>query len=364
MSTPSERRAPGRPRRALRRSRNLAALGLAGALVAACGSDDGKAGADAAGGAKELQEVTFLNILPLETLSFAPELVADTCGYFADHGLKVKFETTQGSAQAIQTVIAGSALITRVGDIETILAAGAKDAPIVNIGSATKLNTIRFVSSTDDPIKTAADLRGRTVGIPSQGGSSEITLNLVENSAGIKPADVPTQVVGVAPGVFDLVKSKRIGGYIVSLDTALALEAQQPDASVYDPSETITSGGQLYLTGKRQMADSKEKKQLKEYMAAVHDSTEMIIADEADGFKKTLDCIAKKYDVATAKNPEVAKGTLSFYSKAWQADGADEVLHTTPDRWKGVYDEMVAAGMIKGGLDPAKWMTDDFAPGK
>ncbi|MEU2349148.1 ABC transporter substrate-binding protein [Modestobacter sp. NPDC049651] len=363
MSTPTDRRAAGRPRRALRRSRGLVALGLAAALVSACGSGD-DADASASGGSKELDEVTFLNILPLETLSFAPELVADTCGYFADHGLKVKFETTQGSAQAIQTIIADSALVTRVGDIETILAAGGKDAPIVNIGSATKLNTVRFVSSAKDPIESADDLKGRTMGIPSEGGSSEITLNLVENSVGINPDDVPTQVVGVAPGVFDLVQSGRVGGYIVSTDTALALQAQQPDARVWDPSDAISAGGQLYLTGKRQMADKDKADQLKRYMAAVKESTQSIIDDEANGFQKTLDCIAKKYDVPTAKQPDVAKGTLSFYSKAWQADGADELLQTDPKRWKSVYDEMVAAGMIKDGLDPAKWTTDDFAPGK
>jgi NitT/TauT family transport system substrate-binding protein len=356
-----------RPRRPGRRTRSIVALGLAGALVTACGGGgdgDSASGASGSSGSGELQDVTFLNILPLETLSFAPELVADACGYFADHGLKVSFQTTQGSAQAIQTVIAGSALITRVGDIETILAAGDKGAPVVNIGSATKLNTIRFVSSAADPIKTATDVKGRTMGIPSTGGSSEITLNLVENSVGIKPADVPTQVVGVAPGVYDLVKSKRIGGYIVSLDTALSLQAQQQDAVVYDPSEAIKAGGQLYMTGKKQLADAKQKKQLTEYMAAVHDATQSIIDDEANGFQKTLDCIAKKYDVPTAKDPAVAKGTLSFYVKAWQADGADKLMQTDADRWAAVYKEMVDAGMIKSGLHPSDWTTDQVAPGK
>ena len=38
---------------------------------------------------------------------------------------------------------------------------------------------------------------------------------------------------GLAPGVFDLVTSGRIGGYIVSLDTAVALEEQQPEAVIY-----------------------------------------------------------------------------------------------------------------------------------
>ena len=163
-----------------------------------------------------VQDVTFLNILPLESLTFTPELVASSCGYFKEHNLNVKFETTQGSAQAIQTVIAGSALITRVGDMETMVATGEKHAPLLNVGQINKTGTIRFVSDKSNPIKTAADLKDRLMGTPSEGGTSDSSIKVAASSAGIDPDEVKTQVVGLAPGVFDLVKSGRIGGYVVS----------------------------------------------------------------------------------------------------------------------------------------------------
>jgi NitT/TauT family transport system substrate-binding protein len=363
MSPGTRTRATSR-RSPVRAARGPLALCLAAALLAACGgSDDEGSGAGSSGGSDgALQEVTFLNILPLESLSFAPELVADKCGYFEKQGLDVSFETTQGSAPAIQTVLAGSALITRIGDLETQLAVSERNAPLVDVGQPTKQGTIRFVSAKSDPLETAADLKGRLMGTPSEGGTSEILLNLVAASAGIKTEDVKTQVVGLAPGVFDLVSSGRIGGYIVSLDTAVALGQQQPDAVVYDPNDDISSGGQVYVTSKEQTEDPDKQEQLRKYLAAIDETLRFIIADEPNGFAETFKCLST-VDIPALKTPEVAKESMSTYVKSWTAEGEDQIGATVPERWDNVYQEMVTSGFIKEGLDPSEWYTNEFLPG-
>jgi NitT/TauT family transport system substrate-binding protein len=349
-----------RPARRRPRHRPAAVLGLCGALLVACGGSD-PAGDPSGAGAG--QSVTFLNILPVESLSFAPELLAQTGGQFAAHGLTVKFETTQGSAPAIQTIIAGSALITRVGDIETVLAAGGKNAPIVNIGTVTKRAPIRIVSSKRAPITKAADFQGKLVGIPSEGGTSSITVDLVVASAGIEPASVRRQVVGLAPGVFNLVQAGRIDAYVVSLDTAVALAQQQPDAVVFDPADAISSGGQLYLTSKRQAEDPAKQDQLRRYLRAIQAAIRFIIKDQANGFAETMRLIGSRYDVPALKTPEVARESLNGYVESWTAEGADTLVQTSPDTWRATYQEMVAARLIDAGKAPADWFTDRFAPG-
>src|SRR4051794_41213045 len=96
-STPSSsarRTGGGRP------WRTVLVAGLASTLLVACGGGGNSAsGSDSASSSSGgVQEVTFLNILPLASLTFTPDLVADSCGYFEKHGLKVNFETTQGIA--------------------------------------------------------------------------------------------------------------------------------------------------------------------------------------------------------------------------------------------------------------------------
>lgn len=342
--------------------RAVLVAGLASTLLAACGGGGtgGSASASGSGSAQAMQQVTFLNILPLASLTFTPSLVAQSCGYFKNHGLDVTFQTTQGSPPAIQTVLAGKALLTRIGDLEVMQDNGAKGADLLAVGTANKTTTIRFVSDKSDPLKSASDLKGRLMGTPSAGGTSDQLIKLAADSAKVPADQVKTQVVGLAPGVFDLVKSGRIGGYVVSLDTAELLAAQQPDAVVYDPSAAIKSGGQVYVTSQDQAKDPKKKDQIKRYMAAVSDAINFVQQDEANGFKKTFACLAQ-YNIAALKDPAVATATLTQYVTSWTQGG---VLRTDPKTWQAVYKENVTSGFAPAGKDPSTWVTNDYVPSK
>ena len=349
--------------RSPRRVGRALALAAGAAVLVACGGGSSARSGDQGSSDGGLDEVTFLNVLPMESLTFSPEMVADACGHFKRQGLDVTFETTNGSAQAIQSIIAGSAQITRVGDIETVLAAGDKGAAVTNIGTALHRGPIRIVSSSRAPIDDAQDFRGTLVGLPSEGGTSEMTLDLVLGSAGIAPEQVDRQVVGLTPGVFNLVKSGRIGSYIVSFDTSVALQQQEPDAVVFDPAEAIRSGAQVYMTSQQQLEDPETRDQLERYLAGIRSAMEFIAEDEANGFKKTMECISSSFDVTTLAEPDVARSSLSGYVDSWLANGRDGVLTTNPEQWQATYDEMVTAGLVDSGMTPQDWYTNELAPG-
>lgn len=339
------------------------ALGLSVPILSSCGDSKGSSAGASAGASKAALEVmTFLNVIPLPSISNAPELIAETGGFFKKHGLKVEFQATQGSPPAIQTLIAGSALMTKIGDIETIIAIAGKNAPLVNLGEVEKKGLLRFMSSKSKPLMKPEDFRGVTMGLPSLGGTSEKTLNLVLASAGIPESAVKRQVVGLAPGVFELVKSGRIAGYVVSLDTSLALLAQQPDAVAFAPSEFITAGSQLYATSAKQIEDPQKQDQIRRFLKAIADAIHFISDDEKNGFKETMRLMGSKYEVPVLKNPAVAAGALKLFVESWTADGADKVVQTNPKTWQAAYDEMVKSKLAPAGLDPSKWMTDKVAP--
>ena len=337
------------------------ALGMASTLLAACGGSAGtESGAGAEGG---VDEVTFLNVLPMESLTFAPEMIADTCaGSFKEQRLDVTFQATEGSAPAVQSIIAGSALLTRVGDIETIIATGDKHAPVTNVGTAEHVGGIRMVSSTRAPIESPEDFRGKMIGIPSEGGTSEITLDLVLASAGIPTAEVDRQVVGLTPAIFNLVKSGRIDAYVVSLDVAVALERQQPQAVVYNPSEDVTSGAQLYMTSEEQAQDPQARDQIRRYLKAIRSAIDFIVKDEANGFNQTMECISSKYNVPALEDKAVTRESLSTYVDSWTAHGSDHMLETNPQQWAATYQDMVAAGVVDAGLNPKDWYTNAYVP--
>jgi NitT/TauT family transport system substrate-binding protein len=325
-------------------------------LLSACGSDDNAPGASGGGG-----ELTFLSVIPLPNIANSPELVADGSGLFDKHGVKVKFQNTQGSPPAIQTIIAGGALLTKIGDIETITAIAEKNAPLVNVGGVEKEGLLRFLSSKRKPLLKPEDFRGAMMGLPSSGGTSEKTLDVVLAVGGVKKDEVKRQVVGLAPGVFELVKSGRIDGYVVSLDTSLTVLKAEPDAVSFAPSSVISAGTQVYATSTEQAKDSRKQQQIRGYLRAIADAVKFIVDDEANGFTKTME-LMKPYDVPALKDPEIAAAALREFVKSWTADGRDKVAQTNPETWKATYDELVSSQLVPGGKDPAKWMTTEFAP--
>lgn len=335
-------------RRLLQCSAALAATGSV--LVSACGTRK-KDGATA-------DTVTFLNVLPLTSLTFAPELLADAGGYFADQELEVGFQSTRGTAQAIQLVLAGSAPLTRIGQIEAVSHASNRDAPILNIGTIVKESTIRFVSSAAAPLREPRDFAGKTIGIPSEGGESETTLDLVLTAAGVDPASVERQVVGVGPGVFNLVEQGRIAGFSVSIDTAKILERQTSDVVVLRPGEFMTAGAQLYMTTPETLAENREL--LRKYLAAIRGALDFMIND--DGFDETLRLMRQKYSFGTLQDADVAKDSLSEYVRVWTSEGLENILRTDPDRWRTGYEELVRSGQASAGKDPSAWFTNALLP--
>ena len=335
-----------------RRGLLVGALGLValGAL-SGCGSADASQSTSA-----ELEEFTYLSYLPMETLSVAPELLADAGGYFEKQGLNVTFQTTKGSPQALQTLIAGVAPLTRVGAIDLITAA-ADEQPLVNVGTIVRGSSIRILYDADAPLSKPEDFIGKTVGVPSEGGTSDKSLSLMLEKAGYDPKDVKRQVVGLGPGTFELVKRGDIAGYMVSIDQANITMQQFPgEAEVFDAGDAVRADTQVYTA----TIDGLEKNgdQIKRYLAAIKEATQAIVDDESlDGVISTM---RSKYSFASLDNDEVAKASLEESRRLWTAGGTRPLLTTEAALWDESYRELLDAGMTKSGGDAQKWMDNGY----
>lgn len=340
-------------------ARSAAAAAAGGAvLTGACSGGDGTTGSagDAATGRSQL---TFLAILPPESLTFAPELLADAAGYFADENLDVTFELTRGSPQALQLVLAGRAPLTRISQIEGMRAAANRNAPLINVGTVIKDSTIRYVSSERDPLREPADFAGKTIGIPSAEGSSEMELDLFLAAAGVDRDSVARQVVGVTAGVFNLVEQGRIAGYAVSIDTAKILEQQRSGVVVLRPGDFMASGGQFYMASRDGFAEHREA--IGKFVRSVRRALELMIDD--DGFLRTLEILRGRYAFDALNDTAVATESLREYRRAWTSAGREALLRTVPERWARGYEEVVAAGIAQAGAMPEQWFTNELVEG-
>lgn len=331
----------------------LVALGATGAL-SGCGSADASQQAPT-----ELEDFTYLSYLPMETLSVAPELLADAGGYFEKQGLKVTFQTTKGSPQALQTLIAGVAPLTRVGAIDLITAA-ADDQQLVNVGTIVRGSSIRILYDKDAPLAKPEDFIGKTIGVPSEGGTSDKSLSLMLEKAGYDPKDVKRQVVGLGPGTFELVKRGDIAGYMVSIDQANITMQQFPDeAAVFDAGDAVRADTQVYTATHDGLA--KNGDQIKRYLAAVKEASQAIVDDK--DLDTVLATMRSKYSFGSLDDDEVAKASLEESRRLWTADGTQPLLTTDASYWDEAYSELVGSEMAKPGGNARDWLDNGYNGG-
>ncbi len=333
----------------------FAAVSGGGVLLAACGddSDDAAGGGSAStseesagGGGDGGGEVQVVNILPPQ-LGYSAEYIADIDGYFKKEGLSVKVNTARGSAPAIQAVLSGTALLSWVGWLESVIAISNRGAPIQAVSFTGRRSTLKLVSDKGNPMNTPQDLVGERIGIPSEGGTSETTLDLMIANEGIDPEEVQRQVTGFTPGTFELIKQKRIAGFIIGGSQEQQFKETQP-SSVFLETAKYVQDGLCYITSPDGVKNNKA--QIEAYMRALKGAMEQIV-DDGPEFTDTLKKLRAKYDFPELKSDTVAKYYLKYNTDNWMLDGREQLLKVDKEKWQATYDAAAKVKAAKGGVD-------------
>ena len=334
----------------------FAAVSGGGVLLAACGGDDGN---DAAGGGSASTseessggggggggEVQVVNILPPQ-LGYSAEFIADMDGYFKKEGLTVKVNTARGSAPAIQAILSGTALLSWVGWLESVIAIANRGAPIQAVSFTGRRSTLKLVSDKGNPMNTPQDLVGERIGIPSEGGTSETTLDLMLANSGIDPKKVQRQVTGFTPGTFELIKRKRIAGFIIGGSQEQQFREAQP-TSVFLETAKYVQDGLTYITSPDGVKNNKA--QIEAYMRALKGAMVQIV-DDGPEYTDTIKKLRSKYDFPELKSDTVAKYYLKYNTDNWMLDGREKLLKVDKEKWQATYDAAVKVKAAKGGVD-------------
>jgi ABC-type nitrate/sulfonate/bicarbonate transport system substrate-binding protein len=170
----------GRTGRGSRRRPAGLALGCTAALLlAACGSDDGRA-ATPEGGGPTAVTVGYFPLVHTATAVHAAET-----GLFADQELDVTLEQTAGGAQAIPSLIAGEYDIT-YGNYTSALLAAQQGLPIrILAGNDVGADDHGIMVAPDSPYQTAADLAGARIAVNNLQNIGTVAVNAVLEDAGV-----------------------------------------------------------------------------------------------------------------------------------------------------------------------------------
>ena len=103
--------------------------------------------------------------------------VGQRAGIFAKHGLMLDILYTNGGGETMQAVISGSADIGIAAGTAGVFGAFAKGAPVrILLAGTTGAGDLYWYVPAQSPIKSFADLEGKTVGYSTNGASTHTTL--------------------------------------------------------------------------------------------------------------------------------------------------------------------------------------------
>src|SRR5450830_1705571 len=163
------------------------------------------------------EEVTYLLPAPPNSPAFAPWVLAQHKGYYADENLKINFIVAKGGVDVAKQIGAGNAVIGgAIGDTPIVVRANGipvKAIAVLGAGSITMV-----AANANENIKSLKDLKGKTVTVMSYTDTTYYAFLGSLRTAGLSKTDVQIQAAGSA-GVPDwIVKSTDAGAKVELLD--------------------------------------------------------------------------------------------------------------------------------------------------
>lgn len=187
-----------------------------------------------AGAQQKMETVTVAQAF--QSLLYLPLYVAIDKGFFKKHGVDV-IKTTAGSgANGVASVIQGSAMFS-LQDPMTAVLANLKGARLESVGAVVNGAPVWIIVRKDSPIKSLADLQGKTIATAIAPSTSTYLLRNLMTRKNIKPVEQDVLLgTEIAPLLAGKVDAAAV--YEPYLETAIAQGAR----ILYAFSATVPGG--------------------------------------------------------------------------------------------------------------------------
>ncbi|AWN22118.1 sulfonate ABC transporter substrate-binding protein [Deinococcus irradiatisoli] len=145
-------------------------------------------------GAQATTRTVHIGLGYIPNVQFTPFYVANRLGYFKAEGLDVEYQ--HGYVSALIPLLLQGKLDFVVGDPEDAIFARAAGQPVKYIMAMYQQVPVTVFSLAGKNIRTAADLKGKIIGLPGTFGSTYFALGALLDSAGLKESDVKLASIG------------------------------------------------------------------------------------------------------------------------------------------------------------------------
>ena len=291
----------------------LGGLGAAGLALAACGGgSSGSAPAAGASAAPASFGDLSMQLSWIKNIEFGGEYMADSKGYYTQAGFSKVDLVTGPVDSADALVVAGNVTVGVSAPDATARFITEQGAPLKIIGATFQKNPFCILSvEQGKPIRTLADLAGKTVGI--QAGTNQQIFAGFLKANGIDPASVKQVVVQYEPTPLT---EKKVDGFMAFLTNEPFLVKQQG----FTPVTLAFADNGLPLASETlvvlQDTIDKDRDKLKAFLKAEIQGWNDAVADPAAAAKLAVETYGKDLKLDLAGQTEQAKAQNELVSTA------------------------------------------------
>lgn len=288
--------------------------------------------------------------------SFIEMLNASAGGHWAANGIEAKMEAGRGGSQTIQQLVADKTDFIRISSIEQMRAVEAANIDLVCFSTLYQASTFHVVSLSDKPIKSAADLAGKTVGLVSVGGSTEIFLDLMLNSVGVKPGDVKREVTGDTPAAFEVMKAGRIDCFICSINVVVDLRTKNAPVEIWSTDRYAPMPSQGYVTTRAKL--EKNSDLFVRILKGLHASVSELMNEPTGPIFARA---AKVFEIPGHDQVDRLSAIVkTTASELWLSEGPKNLMRNVPELWEAGLQTLTKAKMVTRTDSTSYWTNDQI----
>jgi NitT/TauT family transport system substrate-binding protein len=239
-----------------------------------------------------------------------PVWMAQAAGLDAKEGLKVESISMEGGSRGVQVLLSGEIQAMHVG-LAPVVQANKQGADIRLVTSTA--NTIPITIFTAPAIKSAADLKGKTIGISTFGSETDVAVSIALQRLGLSRQDVTISQIGGSSQRFGALLAGRIDAAPL-LEPSITAAKEKGFNAMLDLAASNTPwifDGVVVTTGYLKEHRDTLTHFVKAYIAGAY----LGLSDE----QKAKEVIAQKYKTT---DPKVIDATYGDFKRLMPLDAA------------------------------------------
>lgn len=276
-------------------------------------------------------------------------------GHLARQGFAPRLVGAQGTSAALQQLLAGQVSFVRSTAIDQFLAVAKQGAPLLAVATLYQAGTFQVISPRDKPVRDAKDFAGKTVGIVSVGGSTDLLLDIMLRKAGVAKDAVKREVVGNSPGALQFVRQGRIDCFINAIGVAVTLRRANEPVEIFSTDRYAPMPGQAFVTT-RDFAARKPDTVVRFLRALKASADEIMTGDRRAIFQRA----ARDFEIPGMRDPDALVALIDVaVRELWLSEGQANYLRNVPALWNAA-DEGIRGAGVAAVPDVAALYTNAF----